>query len=845
MLKCNFVFFFLAFISISMFSQGLLFRANDDLISNRTSYNVFEDEIPALKNRLTIKFNLAVLDAENIFGYICLIKDKNNATAYSATIHEKNDTVYFRLNIDSHKDLIEVPIGKKSVDYLDWHAVSISLQSNKNQIVLYVDNKEYIIKTPHLPLTFFPIIVFGKQDNVVDVPKIALRNLSVEGENKSYSFPFHENEGMIVHEASGKACGKVSNPVWLINRSYHWTLCQSFYSRSLGAVNFNGKTEKIIIANKDSVLFYQPASQKTETYAYKNKLPVALYLGTNFIDTLNEHFYVYETYGIGENEPSIAALDLSDFSWQIVSSEQLDNYHHHHTGFFDSQKQLYRIFGGFGKQRYSSDFLEYSLSIDKWEKIVYSGDEIFPRFFSGEAIIDSENTLIFGGIGNETGDQNLGKSYFYDCFHVNNHNHIIKKLWTACLDNTGLVSVRNMIVSEDKKSFYTLCYPEYKPNTFLKLYCFSIQTGAFEILGDSIPMNSEKIRTNANLYYNSKAQELYCATQEFAQDGSSTINIYALSYPPQSKSDLSGVHSYTHKTFILFRLYFIIPIIILLIILFIGFGIFHKKKQKKIAKIFNTESFPIEKEPETNSITLFGDFKVKDRSGKDITYLFSPKVKQLFLYILLMGEKNGQGVSPSQIDVTIWPDKHRENAKNLRGVTLNQIRKILPDLNGIELIYNGEYFKLEIHDPLYCDYLECKKNLSMTTSKDAVLLKIGSIVHKGVFLKSVDSEFIRMIRKDCNDQLLSFLFQLLDIHFKARHYDRAVQIIQIIYCIDEINEIALRYELQLYRMTGMKEMIQKRYFTFLTTYKILKNQDYPYSIDKLIFQTLKNRSLNL
>ena len=837
MVKHTLLFFSFFFASFPLLSQGVLFHANDDLISNRTSYNVFENRSPALKSYLTIQFDLAVLDANDLFGYVCLIKDKNEATAYSVTTHEENDSVYFRLNIDSRKDLIEVPIGKKSVDYWEWHTISIRFQSSKNLIILRIDNKDYTIKTPPLPSTFFPKIVFGKQDNVVDVPKIAIRNLSVEGENKSYVFPLHENEGTVVHDSSGKACGKVSNPIWLINRAYHWTLRQSFFSHSVAAVNFDKKNGRLIMTNRDSIIFYHPTSNQSEVYLSKNKLPVVLHLGMSFMDTLNDRFYVYETYGIEREKPSIAALDLFDFSWNILSNEQLDNYHHHHTGFFDSQKQLYTIFGGFGKQKYSSDFWIYRLSEDKWEEITYSGDKIFPRFFSGEAILDSENALIYGGIGNETGDQNSGKSYFYDCFLVNNSNHTIKKLWNAHLDNTGLVSVRNMVVSEDKKSFYTLCYPEYKPNTFLKLYCFSIQNGSFELLGDSIPMNSERIRTNANLYYDSEAKELYCVTQEFASEDSSRISVYSLSYPPISKSELTGTHLITDKTLILSRIYFIISFIILLLILFIGYRILHKQKTKTKAKAFNTESFPLEKEPKTNSITLFGDFTVKDKSGKDITYLFSPKVKQLFLYILLSGAENGQGVSSSQIDATIWQEKDRENAKNLRGVTLNQIRKILLDITGIELIYNGEYFKLEMQAPLYCDYLECKKDLNTLTSEDAVLdvvlLKIKSIVVKGILLKSVNFDFVRMFRKEFSDLFLSIFFPLLDAYFKEQQYEKVIQITQIIYYIDEINETALRYELELYRKSGMKEALHKRYNTFLVAYKSKTNQDYPYSITEL------------
>lgn len=832
-----------------MSSQGILFRANDDLISNRTSYDVFEKESPVFNNYLTVKFDLAVLDADDIFGYICLIKDKNEAIAYSATIHEKNDSLYFRLNVDSHRDLIDAPIGKKSVEYWEWHTLSISLQSGKNQIILHIDNKEYLINVSQLPSKFVPQIVFGKQDNAVDVPKIALRNFSIEGKNKTYSFPLSENEGTAVHDSSGKEYGRVSNPIWLINRSYRWSLCNSFYSQSVAAVNYNGKTDQIIIANKDSVIFYRPANNKEEIHLFKNKLPVSMHLGMSFMDTLNNRFYVYEIYGIDKDKPSMAALNLSDFSWNAVSNQQLDNYHHHHDGFFDPQKQLYILFGGFGNQEYSSDFLEYSLSTDKWKKTDYSGDKISPRFFSGEAVLNSDETLVYGGIGNETGDQNLGKSYFYDCFLINHSNHTLKKLWTDQLDNPGIVSVRNMIVSDDEQSFYTLCYPEYESNTFIKLYRFSIQDGSFEILGDSIPMVSERIETNANLYYNSLAKELYCVTQEFAPDSSSRIKIYSLSYPPISKLNLLRTHSAIYSSFNLFRFCLIVAGLIFLAVLFIGYEYLRRKKTKAIAKAltFNEEYFAPGKEADANSITLFGDFTVKDKSGKEITYQFSPKIKQLFLFILLSGEKNGQGIGSAQIDETIWPDKNRDSAKNLRGVTLNQIRKILLDVAGIELIYSNEYFKLEMQEPLYCDYLECNRALGMLASGndpfDAALQKIGSIVNKGPFLESLDFDFIQVIRKDFCDQILALLSPLLDSNFKAQHYDKAFQLVQIIYRIDETNETALRYELELYRKAGMKAMIQKRYAAFNITYKEKNNQDFPYSIDKLTFRHSRKSGL--
>lgn len=66
----------------------------------------------------------------------------------------------------------------------------------------------------------------------------------------------------------------------------------------------------------------------------------------------------------------------------------------------------------------------------------------------------------------------------------------------------------------------------------LRLYRLSVADGTYEALGDSIPMVSEEIATNANLYYNARLHEFYCVIQEFRKYGDNEPRIYALSAPP-------------------------------------------------------------------------------------------------------------------------------------------------------------------------------------------------------------------------------------------------------------------------------------------------------------------------
>ena len=85
-----------------------------------------------------------------------------------------------------------------------------------------------------------------------------------------------------------------------------------------------------------------------------------------------------------------------------------------------------------------------------------------------------------------------------------------------------------------------------------------------------------------------------------------------------------------------------------------------------------------------NSMYLFGDFSVFDRSGRNISYMFSLRIKQIFCLILRYSDADG--ISSKQLSDLIWPDKPKDKVKNSRGVAINHLRKILKELDGIELV---------------------------------------------------------------------------------------------------------------------------------------------------------------
>ena len=48
--------------------------------------------------------------------------------------------------------------------------------------------------------------------------------------------------------------------------------------------------------------------------------------------------------------------------------------------------------------------------------------------------------------------------------------------------------------------------------------------------------------------------------------------------------------------------------------------------------------------PSSNAIFLFGQFTVLDRCGRDITYMFSSRLKQVFVYLLINSCEAGRAV---------------------------------------------------------------------------------------------------------------------------------------------------------------------------------------------------------
>ena len=546
-------------------------------------------------------------------------------------------------------------------------------------------------------------------------------------------------------------------------------------------------------------------------------------------------------------DATVAALDLNNQEWKQTGVAALPVQLHHHDGFWDETTGKYLVFGGFGNKRFNNTFLEYDIEGDRWDTLSYSGDRIIPRYFSGMAVNKNrEHIYVFGGMGNESGEQSVGRNYLHDLYLLDRKQQSVRRLWQNASDHR-LVVARDMILTPDEKYIYALCYPEYLSDTYLQLYRLTVDDGTMKALGDSIPMRSEEIMTNANLYYNSLTHEYYCTTTEFDKKGHTVIRTYVLSAPPVS---LDEIRSYGSRSSLEIRwLWIMAGIGVLLLaggVLFV-----RKKRGKQRNAVLESSSVlmspPVGREPDKsvqgketlakedfesslvrpNAVYLFGPFTVIDRNGRDITHLFSSRLRQVFIYILLHSTHNG--VLSASLNEVFWPDKPDDKVKNLKGVTINQIRKNLAELDGVELVHDKGYFRLVFTD-CYCDYFRFR------TLKNAeeVENELGILLMRGKFLDGMDAGMMDHFKQKVEEFLSSFLPLEIERLYQQHKYDAVIRFCNVLFRVDPVNELALAYGMHALNHTGSSQEAILQYSLFVREYRQMMNEEYSTSYAELM-----------
>ncbi|MBN1985068.1 MAG: hypothetical protein JW761_02130, partial [Prolixibacteraceae bacterium] len=234
-----------------------------------------------------------------------------------------------------------------------------------------------------------------------------------------------------------------------------------------------------------------------------------------------------------------------------------------------------------------------------------------------------------------------------------------------------------------------------------------------------------------------------------------------------------------------------------------------------------------------NQIRLFGKFLVLDKNAKDISDLFTPKVRELFLFVLIYTMKNGNGASISEINEHLWPGISSKNRANNRAVTLNKLRRILNRLEGIEVVTQNGFLQIKTHPRFFCDFIEAYQLCQIPGEMSKTELEsFFQLVKKGRFLKEMDWPWLDEIRGLTGNQVMDNLLKLATIYFKENKLDKIDSISRRILEYDDMSEEAVYMQILVLQKMNNIHLAKFNFKSFLLKYRENMGEDYPYDFNQ-------------
>jgi len=270
---------------------------------------------------------------------------------------------------------------------------------------------------------------------------------------------------------------------------------------------------------------------------------------------------------------------------------------------------------------------------------------------------------------------------------------------------------------------------------------------------------------------------------------------------------------------------FFILFIILTILLTISILLYKKVRYKGLK---HTVKLP--EKNASNQVQLFSEFRAINNKGENITKLFTPKVKELFLYILIYTVRNGKGAITSELNGELWPGIEHKKVANNRAVTLNKLRKILNEIEGIEIEIQDQNIIAVMQNPFFCDYIEAIK-LCRNTGKISrqELETFYQLVKKGSFLKGTTFYWLDDIRGFTGNQVIDNLLNLAVIYKNEKNYEGINSIANRILDYDELSEEAIYLQIWTLLKSNNSHLAKFNFNSFCSKYE--KSMGEPFSMN--------------
>ena len=244
---------------------------------------------------------------------------------------------------------------------------------------------------------------------------------------------------------------------------------------------------------------------------------------------------------------------------------------------------------------------------------------------------------------------------------------------------------------------------------------------------------------------------------------------------------------------------------------------------------------PSAEERPCNRIRLFGEFSVLDREGEEIAPLFTPKIKQLFLLLLVHSTRGMKGISSNALTEQIWGgEASSKNSKSLRSVSILKLRKILERLDQVEILFTSNRYLLQFTGSVSCDYLRCLKLLEQSINDRATLEQFMAIISQGEVFGEESYAWLDDAKSYICNSAVDLLTRFIPTYSLQTESDQLIRLADQILRNDPCNEEALVCKVQALAQQNHLKSARYTYQRFATLYEELYGEPFKRSFESLL-----------
>ncbi len=716
--------------------------------------------------------------------------------------------------VNGQETLIEFPANELKLRRNKWIPVTFNLKGD-SLIVSCAD----LTKSHHTTQANWQelkYLVFGVNDfkglQTVDAAPFAIRDLEVAlGDQALHRWRASERSGSILQDEIDTRNLRVKNPQWVAARNGRWRQLTEIQGETSMVVAHDSTSQRIFWVQPTSTIAYDVANNVSQSYDLAARTNVSYGLYNNFQNELT--VFDIEPRGI----VAYATNEQMAIEHQNISDDEpIQNLWMTAAGVNPLDSSLF-LLGGYGFFTAKNTLHTYETETRQWGRIQLHGDTLEPRYHHAISPGPTKGQFyVFGGMGNQSGRQELGLNHFYDLSLIDLRDSTVRKLWNSVPSGSDFVPVNQMIFDPVQRLLYVLCYSSFGENR-LALIRMSTSEPGFQIVGDSIDFSQQGFdRAHAGLFMNGGTNELLAYTM-MSEEEKARLNVYSIAYPPILLAEEERARFDDQW---LWYLVFLLLLVLLAVVYF-------KLKLRRAGYRGNVVTY-VEPTGQNYKLALWGGFRVVDGTGMDTSNLFSPKIKELFLALLLHSFDSPRGMRTASIYELIWPGYDRSQAKNAMGVAISRLRTALSNVDGVEVLHEDGRWALAFTSQDEVDHqtvLNCIAVLSEHFDQTA-LGDLLAVISRGPFAPQVKVEWLEDIKVRVNGEVIDCLIRS-SIHIEEARVK--VQLADAILKLDDLHEGAVKIKITALIELGNHGLANATYTDFAGRFETLYQE--PFSKD--------------